>query len=176
MTSQKPIDSRKKVHPTTAVQHPDHSEISMTDDAAPHIQQDTTWHLLGEFSLPAGLDSEPRLTEWITGSVWELGLQTAQLKRVCEAVIGAVRNTIRHRNRGRRNASVSVRIWLSAAYTRDRSPAGPEATPKIRRERRGWGFFLIQKPKENPLVSDVASQRVIELFLYQERGLSRKYL
>jgi anti-sigma regulatory factor (Ser/Thr protein kinase) len=108
------------------------------------------------------------------GAVQELGLPPPQMERIEKAVMEALRKATKRGHQDQHDLPVTVRIWISGAYTDDPSPSNSEAQQSDRRECRGWGFFLIQKQEDGPQVSAGDSHHVIELFLYQERVLAEK--
>jgi len=141
-------------------------EKSVTEDDALHSLPDPAWQLLAAFSLPTEPGSEHQSVERVAGAVQELGLPPAQVKRLRNAVMEALREATRRVTQDQHYLPVIVRIWILDAYTQDPSPCNSEAQPDNRRGRRGWGFFLVQKQGDDAQASTGESHHVIELFLY----------
>jgi hypothetical protein len=101
-------------------------------------------------------------------------LQPAQVERIGKALLEALREGKKRGSQGQHDLPATVRTWVSGAHTEGPSPSDPGAQQGDRRKCRGWGFFLIQKQGDDPQVSAAEAHHVIELYLYQERELSRK--
>lgn len=146
----------------------------MVGIAASHTTQDSAWRLLVELFPSGGPGSEHHAVGRVIGAVHRLGMQPAQVERIREALLEALREAKKRGNQDHHGLPVSVRIWISGAYTEDPSPSNSGAQQGDRRKCRGWGFFLIQKHGGDPQASAAEAHHVIELYLYQERELSRK--
>jgi hypothetical protein len=145
----------------------------VTEDNALHIKQESAWRLLVELFPSGGPGSEHQAVKRVTEAVQELGLQPAQVERIREALLEALREAKKRGNQGQHDLPVIVRTWISGAHPEDPSPSNSGAQQGDRRKCRGWGFFLIQK-QGDPQVPAAEAHHVIELYLYQERELSRK--
>jgi hypothetical protein len=139
-----------------------------------HIKQESAWQLLLQFVSPNGPASEHQSVKRVTEAVQELGLPPPQTEQIEKAVMEALRKATKRGHQDQPDLLVTVRIWISDAYTEERSPSSSNDEQGGRQERRGWGFFLIQKQEDGPQASAGDSHRVIELFLYQERVLAKK--
>jgi hypothetical protein len=139
-----------------------------------HIKQESAWQLLLQFVSPDGPASEHQSVKRVTGAVQELGLPPPQMERIQKAAMEALRKATQRGHQDQPDLPVTVRVWISDAYTEERSRFGSNDEQGGRQERRGWGFFLIQKQEDGPQASAGESRHVIELFLYQERVLAKK--
>ena len=148
-------------------------EMLMTKQGASHTTRDLAWKLLAEFAPPDEPGSQNPLAERVAGVVQELGLQPAQVEHIQEAVAEAVREATQRGQQDQNRWPAAVQIWISNASTDDRAVASSKTQRDGQREHRGWGFFMIQKHVPDLRTSAVASQQLIELFLYQERERSR---
>jgi len=149
-------------------------------DALP-TTQDPSWRLLAEFFLLTKPGSEAQSVEPITQVVQELGLPPDQVQRIRKTVTEALRKATKGGNQDQHDLLVTVRIWVSAADIADPSPSNAEAQQADQGAGCGWGFFLVQKPADDPhprghlrQTSAGESHYLIELFLYQEKPSPRK--
>jgi hypothetical protein len=133
-----------------------------------YIEQEPAWQLLTEFSASVELDSKDQFAEQVAGAVRELGLQSIQIERIHQAVLGALRKAAKRESQDLRGSPPLIRIWISYAHT------GARSRSNVVVERRGWGFFMIEKQELDPRASGAAAQSVIELCLYQERDRSQR--
>jgi hypothetical protein len=132
------------------------------------------WPLLAEFAAPGEPDDHQHLTERVTGIVQELGLQPAGVERIQKAVVEALRRVARRGNQDQHSLPLRVRIWISDPHTKDLLPSSSGVHQSDPQERRGWGFFLIERQIDDAQASAGQSHHVIELYLYQERERSRE--
>ena len=145
----------------------------MAQDNTLYNGQGSTWQLLLQFVAPGGPGSEHQAVERVAEAVGELGLQATEKERIEKAVGEALRNAAQREMRDPHHSPVSIRVWISGlsiadAMTRSGARrAGPQ-------KRRGWGFFLLERQEGGPQAVQADSQRVIELYLYQETALARK--
>ena len=146
----------------------------MTESETIHTLHSPAWQLLAELAPPTGPGSEHRAADWVAGAVRELRLGPAPVRRIQEAVTEGWRKVINRENQDQDNLPLLIRIWISAAHPEDPSSSNLGAQLGDRQECCGWGFFLIQKQADDSEASAGEAHHVIELFLYQESGHSRK--
>jgi hypothetical protein len=146
----------------------------MSQYDASHTKRGPTWQLLLELFPPAGAADDHQPVEQVTNALWTLGLQPAEAERVGQAFVEALRQATQGEKREDRSPA-SVRIWvLGLSGTVDPYGSGPEDQSVRRRNRGGWGFFLLERQEDDPGTAPVKSYRVIELYLYRESSLARK--
>jgi anti-sigma regulatory factor (Ser/Thr protein kinase) len=139
-----------------------------------YVKQGSTWQLLLQFVSPDGPAREHQSVKRVTEAVQELGLSPPQLERIRKAVTEALRKAAKRGHQDQPDLPATVRVWISDAYTEDRSRPSPNDEQGGRQEHRGWGFFLIQKQEDGPQASAEGAHHLVELFLYQERVLARE--
>ena len=140
-----------------------------------HIKQESAWQLLLQFVSLEGPASEHQSVQRVTEAVQKLGLPPPQMERIRRAVMEALRKATKRGHQDQPDLPVTVRVWISDAYTEERSRSSSNDEQGGRQERRGWGFFLIQKQEDGPQASGGGSHHLVELFLYQEGEHARKY-
>jgi hypothetical protein len=136
----------------------------MTEGDAMSIKQESTWQLLLEFVLP----SRQQVVERITAAVRGLGIQPAQVGRVEQAAMEALREATWPVGRDRPDSAVAVRLWTSDASADGPRLPIPGALEAVLPQDRGWGFFVVQTQEDELPASVGGSRHLIDLFLYQE--------
>ena len=148
-------------------------ETSVTEDGALHIKEGSVWRLLLEFLTPGGVADQGKAVKRITEVAGELDLQSAQKARIEETVIEALRKAVQRGARDQQCSAVSIRVWIS-----DLSTACARSSPDTWRGKLhkggGWGFFLLEMQEGASQNPQVESHRVIEVYLYQERALTKR--
>ncbi len=140
----------------------------VAEDEALHNGAGSTWHLLVDFAPDAGASSEHLSVERVTKALGGLGLQPAEVDRMGKALLEALRKATKQEGQDRHTSPVSIRVWvsgLSTAKARSNSRARKVSSQK----HRGWGFFLLERHEDDRQAPQPESNRVIELYLYQER-------
>lgn len=141
----------------------------MAEGDALHNGQGSTWHLLLQFMLDGAAGIEHRAVVRVTAAVQELGLQPAEVQRIGQAVMEVLRKDMQRQDRDQSSSPVLIRVWISGASMKDPARSGPDAEGVGRQMHRGWGFFLLERQEGALQDTEVEAQRVIELYLYQER-------
>jgi hypothetical protein len=102
------------------------------------------------------------------------------------ALVKAIQNALERSQLNGLEASLIIRVLIpagsqatQAAHRVSDEPSQGQASARAAQQvsrppSRGWGFFLVQKPEDNPQASAGESYYLIELFLYQERKQSQK--
>lgn len=151
------------------------------------IVQKHTWRTLLEFTLSGESGSEHLAVERVTEAVQNLNWPVALQERLKSALVKATRNALERSRLDGSEPSLIVRVLVpeSNGVTEAGGQAGNEpgqgrVSARVARQgnrpsSRGWGFFLVQKQVDDPQVSAGKSHHLIELFLYQERELTRKH-
>jgi len=113
------------------------------------------WQLRAEFwatSLPGG---DQQLAERVTEALHELHLPPQQLERIQKPVLEAVQSASRRGLATKPVSAVHIRIWAASEYVSGRS----------------WGYFVVERPGCERQGAALGTGCLVELFLYQERGL-----
>jgi hypothetical protein len=150
----------------------------VTEKNGLRITQDSGWQLLAEHSLSSEPGSEGELTAGLLQTLQELGLRPAQAERIGKTVVETVQKALQRQNQERYGLPILLRIWVSAVYAQGGSQLGSKAAHDGRRQGNGWGFYSIERQRLRPQSSqegpDQDPDRMIELFLYQERMHSKR--
>jgi hypothetical protein len=142
-------------------------------DAA-HTRQGSTWQLLLERVPADGTAGDHQSVEQVTNALWTLGLQPAEVERIGQVFVEALQRATQGEE-GEDRAPASVRIWiLGLSATVDPYGSGPGDQSVRRRNRGGWGFFLVERQEDDPGTTPVKSHRIIELYLYRESLVAKK--
>jgi len=145
----------------------------MKDDAL-HINQGSAWQLLFQFVATDGAACERESSQWIAEVVQKLGLPPRQTDRIGNAVIEALRKAARDGTEGQPKQPVTVRIWVSDGYAKERPRSNSHGKEVGRPAQGGWGFFVIQKHEEASPATAGEAPLLVELFLYQEGDRARQ--
>ena len=137
----------------------------MIADDALHIAQDSAWQLLLEFVALDGSASELQSVERISELVRELGLHAAETERIETAVSRAVRRAAQRGEQDQHASRVCIRVWVAG----DPDGSSSDARGVGREKRRGWGFYLLERPGNNPQGSAGKPHHLVELCLFKER-------
>ena len=132
-------------------------------DAKPNIDapRDDTWQVLGELTLSSEPDCEHLSVDQVVETLRGLDLPVTCLERLQQSVTEAIRNAMQHGNQYGPKAPPLIRVLapnMEARWIERQSPGG-------------WGCFLIERTEQAP--SD-PTRRVIELFVYRERGIDER--
>jgi hypothetical protein len=126
------------------------------------------WQLLAEFSVSAKAGYKRPEAERAIETMQDLGLQSAQTERIRGAITEALEKATQLGDQGQRHVTALVRIWIPDARIGGHSRSNTDGASHTRRERRGWGFFLVEKDTDNLQASGVEALHTVEVFLYQE--------
>jgi hypothetical protein len=143
--------------------------MNQQNSALPN-SQDPAWELLAEFDASEEPNRKQQLAEWVAAAVQELGLLPAQVKRIGQAVQETVRKTTPSGKQDWSNLPVHIRIWVSGTREENPSRTSPEMEQADQRERRSWGFFIVEKGTSDTQAANVGPYHVMELYLYEEQS------
>jgi hypothetical protein len=139
----------------------------VTEHEALHTKQGSAWQLLLEFLTPGGVAGQDTAVKLIAEAVAELEVQPAQRSRIEGAVVEALQKAVQRDLRDQHASPASIRVWISDLHpAQARSNVGAPSPGAL--ARRGWGFFLLERQEDDSRTKGVQSQRLIELYLYQE--------
>lgn len=124
----------------------------MVNNVALSVGHASCWQLRAE-CWAASSRGDRRLVEHVTETMRELDLQPLQLERIQLAVLETVQRASLRQQPARPFSPVHIRIWVAGEYVRGC----------------GWGFFIVEKPGNDLQTAPVEAERLVELFLYQER-------
>jgi anti-sigma regulatory factor (Ser/Thr protein kinase) len=145
-----------------------------------HSSPPPTWHTLAEFNLPNQSSAEQLARDRLAAAVHSLNLSSADLERLTTAVAAAALNAIEPSSHYRTDGPVTIRVLLAEEavageiFDQDAAPSSdPETSDLIttvlaHESRRGWGFFLIERPVDDTRITGEERHHRIELFLYLE--------
>jgi hypothetical protein len=126
----------------------------MTNHATDNSARTSAWQLLTEREATSLTDGDRQLLVPLMDTLQHLDLQPSQSERIHEAFAKALTRAL-CAGETESNDSVRLRIWVLDPHASSGS----------------WSFFLVEKQSSVP-ASDgqtVQTQRLVELFLYQER-------
>ncbi len=125
------------------------------------------WQPLLQIAPSGGSVADAQLVARIADALWGLGLEPAEVERIGQALMAKLYKT---RQREEWNLA-RVSIWVRMPAVSDTK--GPARTcPAVQSVRTctrgGWGFFVLEGDEGRPHQTRGRSDRVIELYLYQE--------
>jgi hypothetical protein len=85
-----------------------------------------------------------------------------------KALLEALRKATQQEGQDRHTSPVSIRVWVSGLSTAE-ARSNSKARKVSSQKHRGWGFFLLERHEDDQQAPQPESNRVIELYLYQER-------
>jgi len=131
------------------------------------------WQLLLQLAPADGAGGESEYAERVTAALRTVGLQPSEVERIGQAFTEALRQAPQREDGDR--LPLSVRIWIKGLPAAvDPSESGPEDQDVRRRNRGGWGFFLLERREDEPGTTEGKAHRIIELYLYRESSSARK--
>ena len=150
------------------------------------ITHEHQWQTWLEFTLASDSDSIQLAIDLVVGTVQTLSWPAAHLEQLKVALAKASQNVLEQSRLSSPATPLIIRVLISEndgippeTGPADREPTETRPTDKPvqgiqRLPARGWGFFLVQKPREAPPAGAGEAHHLIELFLYQERARHRK--
>lgn len=126
----------------------------MSDKPALNIGPALGWQLRAEFWATASRGDDRQLPEEVAETLRELNVPSLQLERIQNTLLEAVQRALLRNKQAGPVSPVHVRIWV----------AGECASGRC------WGFFLVEKRGCDLQGVAGEAERLVELFLYQERG------
>ncbi len=147
----------------------------------PAAQEEQTWSLLAEFSLPSEPGNELQVREEVAGIVKAIGFPEDRMERLKTAVAEATMNAMEHGNHYQADLQVGVRVLTNSAAlaVRIRDHGGGKAIPEPetpdleaklagQQSPRGWGLFLIKNMVDEMNIESDEVHHTIELIFYLE--------
>ena len=158
-------------------------EESPSQQAA--AQEEQTWSLQAEFSLPSEPGNELQVREEVAGIVKALGFPEERMERLKTSVAEATMNAMEHGNHYQSDLMVDVRVLTSpsalAVRIRDHGggkpipePETPDLEAKLAglQSPRGWGLFLIKNMVDDMNIEADEVHHTIELIFNLEGNQS----
>jgi anti-sigma regulatory factor (Ser/Thr protein kinase) len=158
-------------------------EESQSQQAA--AQEERTWSLQAELSLPSEPGNELQVREEVAGIVKALGFPEERMERLKTAVAEATMNAMEHGNHYQSDLMVDVRVLTSpsalAVRIRDHGggkpipePETPDLEAKLAglQSPRGWGLFLIKNMVDDMNIEADEVHHTIELIFNLEGNQS----
>ncbi len=159
------------------------SDNTVPPNRISHEQQWQTWI---EFAPASDSDSVQLAIDLVIGTVQTLRWPTAHLEQLKVTLVKASQNILEQGLLSGSATPLIIRVLISEnnGMLQETGPAGHKPTETRPTDKpvqgvqrlpaRGWGFFLVQKPREAPPAGAGEAHHLIELFLYQERARHRK--
>jgi hypothetical protein len=130
-----------------------------------HKNDDPEWSLIAEYSLSDGIAYEDTGAELWSGSLIKtmrvLGLSPETLNKIRGTIAWAARKAIRENIACNPNSPASFRLFCERKIMNSASHAKDHVNG-------GWGFYVIERDRDDPNPSYQEGQRVVELYLYRE--------
>jgi len=126
---------------------------ALTNITAPNAVPASCWHLQAERWVTASPSDGRQLADKVTQMIQELDLRSQQRERAQKAVLEAVQRASLRGQSTKPVSLVHIRIWIAG-----------KCAPKF-----GLGFFIVDKPGSACQGASLETERLVELFLYQER-------
>jgi len=127
----------------------------MSNNSTLSIEPAQGWQLRAEFRATSLRGGDRQLAEQVAETLCELNLPPLQRARIQKAVLQAVQGALLRGQPAKPVSPVHIRIWLASEYASGRSS----------------GFFLVERPGCGLQGAASGMGCLVELFLYQERGL-----
>jgi len=135
--------------------------MEMTKDSREFRNDDPIWFPFGEDLLSEAVLDEDLETMLVSRPIFqtmqELGLPPERLKRIRRTVTETARHYL-HRMPG---GHMRIRLF----YQPKMVTGQPHSEKRVEG---GWGYFIIQRGKENPSAVYSESYPIIELYIYRE--------
>jgi len=125
----------------------------MTDITPSSFRKMPEWELLTEFFVTTLPQSRRSVTTRITEAIQNINIQQAQKERIYELMTQTVNRAKQNEQEGEQFYPVHIRIWSTATIV----------------DRAGWGFFIVEKKRDDFQSETIENAFTVELFLYQER-------
>lgn len=129
--------------------------VNMTIDQSPHNPSGTDWHILGEFELPIGVETDNLLNTWLVKTLDPLELHMDFLSKVAKSAQEVAILVMKPERVRMEFEHIHLRVFA------------PRTKYSKLREEQPWGFFRIVKvgmSTNNAKLDDLA----IEVYLYLE--------
>lgn len=124
----------------------------MANDVPEDTEKNGSWQLLGEFKINNVVENDQHLTKEISEVIQGLNIQSSQLDRILNALMGVIQKASLIRERAKEISSILLRIWVETECVCGR----------------GWGFFVVEQPNSHSQAMAGLTMYLVELFLYQE--------
>jgi len=110
------------------------------------------WHLRAECWVTSSPGDGRQLANKVSQMMQELNLQSLQLERAQKAVLEAAQGASLQEQSTKPISLVHIHIWIAG-----------QCAPRF-----GLGFFIVEKPASACQGRSLETERLVELFLYQE--------